>query len=244
MTDIDTILNPEPAQPTGEQTAEQRARDEHGRFVKQEAAAPEPVETEAVEAKVEPEPPKAREVDGYKAAMMEERRKRQELEARLRAQEQAKALPEPPPFWDDPEKAIDSRLERLRNELSSDYLNRYFNALESAARGRHQDYDDVRDVFIEHAAQNPALAGAMNNAQDPAEYAYQQGKLLRELSNVGGNFDGYRAKLEAEIRQKLEAEYRARNDVPRSLNSEQSSPVSNGGPWSPKSLEDLLPYKY
>ena len=248
-TELESIFSTEQSETTGEEQAE-RPRDEKGRFAKTVDAEPdEPkeavTEPEPIEAKEEPvEAPKPKE-DAYKTAMLEERRKRQEIEARLRAYEQAKNLPEPPPFWDNPEQAIDSRIERVRSELQQDYLNRYYNALESAARTRHPDYDDVRDVFVQHAQQNPALAAQMNSHPDPAEFAYQQGKLLRELSTVGNDIDAYRKRIEAEIRAKLEAEMRqSRPQVPRSLNAEPSSPVQGNGSWEPTSLDSLMGHKY
>lgn len=228
-TEIDDVLRPET---TGEQV--EQPRDEQGRFAKQEVAAP--VE-EAKPVEAEPKPKE----DAYKTAMLEERRKRQELEARLRAREEAKSLPEPPPFWDDPDKSIEARLDRMRHELQSDYLNRYYNALESAARARHQDYDEVRDVFVEKARDNPALAAQLNNHPDPAEFAYQQGKLLRELSTVNNDIDAYRKRIEDEVRAKLAAEMQ-RPSVPKSLNSEPSSPTQTGT-WSPASLESLMNIK-
>ena len=245
--DIESILSGE-QESTGDTEAAERLRDEKGRFAKADA---EPVAEAPVEAEPEeqPEPVKAEEPkpkeDAYKTAMLEERRKRQEIEARLRAYEQAKNLPEPPPFWDNPEQAIDSRIERVRTELQQDYLNRYYNALEAAARGRHPDYDEVRDVFIEQARQNPALAHQMNSHPDPAEYAYQQGKLLRELSTVGNDIDAYRKRVEAEVRARIEAEMRAKQpQVPRSLNSEPSAPVQGNGQWEPAPLESLMGLKF
>ena len=246
-TDLESILSPEQTDSTGEEPTSDRPRDEKGRFIAADAEpqeeAPqveaEPAQTEQPE-EVQAEAPKPKE-DAYKTAMLEERRKRQEIEARLRAYEQAKNLPEPPPFWDNPEQAIDSRIERVRTELQQDYLNRYYNALESAARSRHPDYDEVRDVFIEHARENPALAGQMNTHPDPAEFAYQQGKLLRELSTVGNDIDAYRKRVEAEVRARIEAEMRAKQpQVPRSLNSEQSATVSGGAGNGPTPLESLF----
>lgn len=246
-TNLEDILSTEQSETTGEETSTDRPRDEKGRYTKQEDAAPEPIEAvtesepEPIEAKEEPAEPQKPKEDAYKAAMLEERRKRQELEARMRAYEQAQSLPEPPPFWDNPEGAIDSRIERVRSELQQDYLNRYYNALESAARTRHPDYDEVRDVFIEQARQNPVLAQQMNSHPDPAEFAYQQGKMLRELSTVGNDIDAYRKRVEAEVRARIEAEMRAKTpQVPRSLNAEPSSPVQGGGQWAPTSLESLI----
>lgn len=237
-TELDSILDTEQAEPTGEVESTEVPRDEHGRFAK--------VDAEPQAEVTEPEPVKEAKPkeDAYKAAMLEERRKRQELEARFRAQEQAKSLPEPPPFWEDPDKAIDTKIERVASQLQQDYLNRYYNALESAARGRHPDYDDVRDVFIERAKDNPALAAQMNNHPDPAEFAYQQGKLIKELSTVGNDIDAYRKRVEAEVRAKIEAEMRAKHNVPRSLNSEPSSPVSGNGNWEPAPLESLMGIKF
>jgi len=228
-TDLDELLTPET---TGD--TEAQPRDDQGRFAKQEDAAP--VE-EAKPVEAEPKPKE----DAYKTAMLEERRKRQELEARLRAKEQAQNLPDPPPFWDDPDKSIQARLDQMRHELQSDYLNRYYNALESAARARHTDYDEVRDVFVEKAKDNPALAAQLNNHPDPAEFAYQQGKLLRELSTVNNDIDAYRKRIEDEVRAKLAAEMQ-KPSVPKSLNSEPSSPTQNGA-WSPASLESLMNLK-
>ena len=146
---------------------------------------------------------------------------------------------------------LEAEREKLREEArglaTSEARSLFLQFTESEARGRYTDYDQAREVFAEAAAKNPMLAAQLREAPNPAEFIYQQGKTQAELKAVGGNLADYRKRLEAELRQKLEAEYAAKAartaSVPLSLNSEPSKGAGiTGAVWNgPTPLEDILP---
>ena len=232
----------------------ERARDENGRFV---AVPPteEPKEPK-VEAKAEPkvdatpvipppeasppviQPPVETESEkerAYKATALDERKKRQALQAELDA---LKKPPAPKPdFWTDPEARfaaervdIEQKLQRERLLMSEDM-----------ARDKYKDFDEVIGHFQSAVEQNPALAAQMTSSRNPAEFAYRQGLLHRELGAVNGDPIAYRTKLEADIRAKLEAEFAAKaKPVPASLNSESSPPATTEVYAGPPPLKSIL----
>ena len=182
-------------------------------------------------------------------ALLAEREKRQEAE-RKAAESKPKV-----DFWENPEAAVqatlDAEREKFREEArqlaTSEARSLFLQFTEADARGRYADYDQMREVFAETAAKNPMLAEQLRQAPNPAEFIYSQGKVQTELKAVGGNLADYRKRLEAELRQKLEAEYAAKATrtaaVPQSLNSEPSKGAGiTGSVWNgPTPLDDILP---
>jgi hypothetical protein len=71
---------------------------------------------------------------------------------------------------------------------------------EQAARARYEDYDSARDAFYQVAIVNPAVAQKALAQADPAEFAYQEGKRLLEMSNYGSTNEY----IEAEVARRLE----------------------------------------
>lgn len=138
-----------------------------------------------------------------KKAVLDERRKRQELEQRLREIE-SKKEPEPAPdWWADPEKAaqhqsqqIEARLYQQKVELSQDFM-----------RSQHEDYDDMEARFMEMAQENPALRTELQKSANPARFAYETAKKAAEYDAMK-DVDSYKAKLEAEVRKDVEAKVR------------------------------------
>lgn len=238
-----------------------RARDENGRFI----AVP-PTEEPKTAPKVEIAPPKVdataavitppevtappvapvvvapvvppvqaeseKEV-AYKKAMQAEREKRQAAEARLRELEKPPAPK--PDFWADPE----ARMKVEREELQETLFIERCNLTADIARQRHTDYDQMQAAFLEAAETDPSLFSRLRQERNPAEFAYKQGLLHRELGAVNGDPIAYRTKLETDIRARVDAEYKAKYGdktpvVPTSLNSDGSpvvtAPVYEGPP--------------
>ncbi len=106
----------------------------------------------------------------------------------------------------------------------------FFNFTVNAAKQRHATdsvpYDKANEAFAQEAQRNPQLVSRLQEAPDPGEFVYQQGKIALELAEVGGDLSKYREKIEAGVRQKLEkeaAERKARDEkIPVSLNAEPS----------------------
>lgn len=242
-----------------------RARDENGRFVSA-TPAEEPKETKTLEAappKVDATaavvtpvdatpavvtppvvtppvtPPPDPEKEGYRKAMQAEREKRQALEARL------KELESPPKPPVDPWTDLPGALAQQQTQFQKQLRDQRLLVSEDMAREKYKDFEEVINHFNAAVEQNPALADQMLASRNPAEYAYKQGILHKELGSVNGDPIAYRAKLEADIRASVQAEFNAKHGitpaaVPTSLNSD-SSPVAATEVYAgPPPLKSLL----
>lgn len=206
-----------------------------------------PKKEEKVEVKAEAPPkqeqPKQDMSDKERALLytaQEERRKRQELEKKL-AEMGSKEPPKT--FWDDPE----TRLAKHLEEIQSVATNTRLQTAEAIARSKYSDFQEKVDVFAQIVQQTPGLAQQWLASPDPAEFAYKLGKNHKELQEAG-NLDALRAKMEKEIRLKVENEMKAnaeklaaeRAAIPPSLSDARGTtshrPVWNG----PPPLEDIL----
>lgn len=242
----------------------ERAREENGRFksvtpTEPEKDAPaEKVETapevKAEPAKVEPivEPvkvetpvvvtPVAQPVESakeiaYQKAMREERAKRQEIEAELRALKQPKAVVDP---WQD----LPGALKSQQDQFEERFFVERCNLTEQIARQQHSDFEDVRQAFLDAAESNPHLWAQVRQAPNPSEYVYREGLRIRELKDVNGDFTAYKTKLEKDIetrvRAEMEAKYGKPTAVPASLNSDASPPLATETYQGPKPLNQIL----
>ena len=241
-----------------------RARDENGRFVSV-TPTEEPKAEPKVEAKAEPKveatpvvtPPEvtppvvtppvvatppvqeSEKEQAYKRAMQAEREKRQAVEARLRELEAPKKEPVDP--WTDLPGALKSEREQLQETLFVERCN----LTAEIARQRHTDYDEMQAAFLEAAEADPSLFVRLRQERNPAEYAYKQGVLHRELGSVNGDPIAYREKLKASIRAEVEAEFAAKGGVkpavvPASLNSDGSPAVKEPVYEGPPPLNKIL----
>ena len=266
--DLDSILNdddtpeqvietpeaPEtPAEPeaTPEPTAEEPkgpTRDEKGRFASKgeaESVSPAPVN----------EPP----LDH--AAVLGERRRRQEAESRIRdleAQIASFSQPKPQPaapaaqaapfefnedlYWSNPQAFLDSFRQSILNEVQGVVpqivTGVTLDRAEQAARGRYEDYDSARDAFYQAAVVNPTLAQKALSQADPAEFAYQEGKRLLEMANYGSTNEY----IEAEVARRMaEAQPPAPAPViPVSLADAPAAGLTGRAPVSPPTLDQIL----
>lgn len=200
-----------------------------------------------------PEPPHV-----PRDALLDERRKRQEIERQyreLQARMQQQPEPENKPDWfTDPESAA----ARERQQFQQQLFETRVELSETLMREKHQDYESMRDVFAEAAvraaeAGNPQLQMQLSRSPNPAKFAYEMGRRIHFQREVGDDPGAYREKLKAELMKELglghepgaaPAPQRATAQVPRSLAKESSAPpragngrfVSNG----PTPLEDIL----
>jgi len=78
------------------------------------------------------------------------------------------------------------------------------NTAEYVLRTQFQDYDDVRDFFISQAEQNPYLIGQLRQSGNPALFAYEMGKKLKAMEEIGDP-----KSYEQRIREKVLAELQA-----------------------------------
>jgi hypothetical protein len=194
----------------------------------------------------------AEETDGRTVALREERRKRQELEAKLRELEQAKPKTD---FFENPDQALSERLSTHLQPMQE----RFFKLSVKAARnvpGR-DDFEEVTGAFMEAAESDPTLMKSFRDSDDPGEYAYTVGKQFKELGDVGGDIGKYREKIETQWKGKfgeLEAQNKAlaaevaalkasqakREAVPQSLNAEPSAGTSAETFAGPRPIKSIL----
>lgn len=216
----------EPAETTEKpaQKAEKpdQARDESGKFAK--AEKPE---------EKQPEKPRA-----DVAAIMDERRKRQALEQRIRELEGTQKPKEKPSVFDNEDAAIASRVDERTGPMAE----RLFRQSMKIARLTYGDsFAEAEQAFAEAAERDERLVEAWRNADDPGEYVYTVGLQIKELADVGGDFVKYREKVTGDLKgqlserdariKALEAEVeslkKAQTDlesIPSSLNGATSGP--------------------
>lgn len=180
----------------------------------------ETVVTTEEEPKVEPKPKD--EDAGWKAAYFAEKNKRQNLEKQPKE--------EPKPFdWTDPDKTIGS----LKTELQQDMQTKFLDMSDAQCKARHKDYDEKYQVFVGMAQANPAVINSMLQQPDPAQYAYDLASQKMFTDEVGADPTTYKAKLEAEIRAKIELE---NNDK-----AAKKKVIVDGLPPSAASFTDKVP---
>lgn len=196
---------------------EQRARDEQGKFLPKEKEEPK------VEAKVEApkeekkEPPKqdfSEKERAFLRAAEAERQKRQQLESELKALKEERAKEPKKPFWDDPEGAvaeINKRIEQSEQNLRQEAMRSHLRTTEALARSRYSDFDEKIALLEEMVQSIPGLQQQWLAAVDPADFAYKTAKNKKDLDDAGG-LDAYRAKMETEIRAKIEKELKEREE--------------------------------
>jgi hypothetical protein len=252
--DLNNILNdtPEtPAEAPAETAAEQaqRERDDKGRFVAKDTGETTPPE-EAPPA-AEAAPPAA-EATIPQAALLDERRKRQELERQVqyllsqqRQPEQPRTQPAPAPdFWEDPDGALNARLDAFGTTLIQRWEQQQAvsraNQAEAAAKAKYPDYDEVIGEFHRAAADNPRLAQEMFAAPDPAEFAYRRAKQTRELAEAG-DLESLKARLRAEWEAEIKASLPSSITAPTTTAGLRSVGARSGPEWSgPTSISDIL----
>lgn len=237
-------------------------RDEHGRFAPNEETGVQAEINEKRDAaldKINTQPVPPTEQTGLPreefAALKDERRKRQEAEARIASLEaqfqrmQPQPAAEPPAnFWDDPDTAIDQRVTGAVSKAVAEQFQRMqekqqierIDASEATARSKYQDYDDAFHAFQQAVHASPTLAEQMIRSSDPAEFAYTTGKRALDLERVGSIDELLKAE-----RVKWEQEVRAAAPAPVSFPATTASDGSVGarsGPaWAgPLTLDEML----
>lgn len=173
---------------TAETKAEKaaQARDEAGKFAKAETTP-----TEQPPGKTAPNV----------AGIIDERRKRQAAEARIRELEAAKPAAKVSVF-DNEDEAIRVRVDEATRPLRE----AHYNLSMRYARQQHgETFSHAEEAFMNAAEANPALYEGLRAASDPGEYVYLHGTFQKEMSEVGGDILKYRDKVTADSSSKLTA---------------------------------------
>lgn len=254
------VLSGEPEQqPAPEQDAPQgQPRDEHGRF----ASAQQQEEQGDAAALPQQEAPPASEPEPSHipiAALKDERGKRQTLERELEqaravlqqyegyfAQQPAPQAPEIDPEQDplawlksEVTKAV---LAEVQPQTQEQQFRTHVHVSEQFARSKWPDYDQKVEVFKSMVQQAPVLWQAMQEAADPAAYAYNAANNMLSARALGDAPAPSEAEIEARLREKIMAEIGVQPpNVPTSLASQQSRGSRGGPAWSgPTAWGDVL----
>jgi hypothetical protein len=173
-------------------------------------------ESEEPTAEKEPEAPAASQESENeswtKSAVLDERRKRQALEAELEELRRSKQEPEKVPdviddqagYTDYVSNKVKAEISQARIEMSQEFM-----------RMQDSEYDIKEAEFLEMAKDNPQLAKEVLNHSMPAKFVVETVNKARELKKLE-NVDEYKAQLraevEAEIRKELNAEIEAKKE--------------------------------
>ena len=181
--------------------------------------------TPAEEHEAEQQPEENREVAAFKAQAIDERRKRQALEQRLKELESQKPEIKDDDYWDNPKDVI----QKTRTDIENSFNGKLYAVTEELTRDAYEDYDEMVDYFVQNLAdQNPGILETARAKANPHRYIYQETKKLRKLAEIG-DIDKYeqtlREKIAAEERAKIEAEFAnsTRKTPPGSLANERAA---------------------
>lgn len=188
------------------------------------------------------------------AAIIDERRKRQELERELQALKQQQQQPKADIF-EDPEAVINQHLQARLAPLENTILKLQV----ELAKTKMPDFDDAAVAFFTAAQNDPVLLHQADTAPDQFAFIYREGKRLKELGDVGGDIEKYREKVTAEARaenaklqqqlqaamaelesvKKAQAELAA---VPRSL-SQEGTETPKASEVDPEDINQIVRFK-
>lgn len=232
----EVVETAEPAEPEAKAEAEQ-PRDETGKFAakgEEESASPAPAEEE---------PPYEH------AAVKGERERRQKAEQRLtELEQQLQALQKPAPepeapanMWEDEEKWQSQFGSRIASQAAQ---NARLDTSEMLARRDHkEDFDQMKELFITLANENPVVAQQALADPDPWERAYQIAKNHNTMKELGAtDVATMREKLREELMAEIAATTPAtRQTAPPTLSGERNVGDRRGPEWAgPKALDELL----
>jgi hypothetical protein len=206
MADLDEILNPpQESETEQEETSTEQETEQEETTEKKEETGVKESQTAAETEK----PTENAEAAGLKAAMIAERKKRQELEQQLAAQQEAARLAaeEEKPFLGEEYEARFGETEsKLREELvqTKIMMSREF------AMDKYTDFAEKETAFLEMVKTQPELVGKMRASANPAVFAYKtvtDAQRIQKLQEMGDP-----AELEAKIYERVKAELLAEQE--------------------------------
>jgi hypothetical protein len=175
----------------------------------------EPVEAKEEEAPAAPEPEPQE--NWTKAAVLDERRKRQALQAELEQLKNQEPAEVPDIFTDQNaytdyiNQSVSDQVFRARVEMSQEFM-----------RMQDSKYDDKETQFYEMATQNPLLVEQVKAHPMPARFVVDtvnKANELRKLENIDEYKAKLRAEMEADIRKELGAEMESKAKQSERLSS-------------------------
>lgn len=243
MSDIEDILNDVEPKPT---PAEEDPKPQDLDPEKKEDPKPaeDPRVSETGDKKETDLPPKSGDNEAWtKELALDERAKRQKLEAEFEAYKSEHEKKEP-------EKALDpwADTEAWQNHLDKQRQQDRFAMSVQMVKLVKPDYEEKEAIFLEMMKENPVLRDQINKAENPALFAYQTAEKKQALDEIG-DADEYKSKLRAEIEAEVRKEFedKANNDddkepIEPSLAKESSSGSVSGASWNgPTPLDEIIP---
>lgn len=185
----------------GETTTPEPEAEQVEEPVGEEAKTEEKPEDEPPKEEAEPVKEEATKDDWSKTAYLDEKKKRQERDARIKELEsQLEGKKDIPDVFEDQEGYTQALQEKLNGQL----LNQKIELSRVMMTEQHSDYEEMEAAFLDLAEKNPSLTAELQQSSLPAKFAYETAKAHQELQQIK---DGsYKAKLMAEIREELKAE--------------------------------------
>lgn len=178
----------------------------------------------------------AAKLKAFETAMIEERRKRQELERVLAAKQE-----EEKPFLGD---EYEARFNETEAKFNERLVNQKWEISETFAREKHADYDEKYEVFKGMVQENPALYHQMIQQAHPAEFLYKSATnqlKLKEMANPEEYEKKLRDKIRAEIEAEKQTEAAKRDSLPGTLATTRGVAGTHAAEWSgPPPLSDIL----
>lgn len=180
-------------------------------------------------------------------AVIGERRRRQEAEAKLAEMEQRlQALQTPPQPAPDMFEEPEGWQQHFRGDVVTTAvqqatLNAKLDMSEMMVRQAQPDFEDMKATFLELAKDNPVLVQQALNDPHPWNKAYQIAQNHKAMQELGAtNVSDLEAKLREKIQAELASQAPAQTpSLPNSLADSQSSRTSAGA-FKPPSLDDIL----
>ena len=200
MSELDSLFEEEAAETT--ETVEEVA--EEVEQAEEPEGEPEEQETEEPEA----EPPAAepeKEEPWTKKAVLDERRKRQEYEAKLKEYEaklkELEGKKEAPDVFEDSE----GYTKYIQQTMTQQMQNQQLNMSEFLARKEYPDLDEKVARFEQMAQENPQIAQEVFSSPSPYHALVDVVKKAEEFDQMK-DIDSYKSKLREELRAELLAE--------------------------------------
>lgn len=181
------------------------------------------------------------EAEKARKAAEEAERKAKGLEQAIAAVRQKVREQPQPSFTEDPEAFV----QRIREETAQQIKLVRIETAQTAARARHADYDEMEGVFASLVEQNPYLVAQLQQAQDPAEFAYRTAKFHREMEQSGGSIEALRERIAAEIRAEQATAFQGRaQSLPKTLSGATGTGRTSAQVFTgPTPLDDIYAKK-
>ncbi|VVE10433.1 hypothetical protein [Pandoraea commovens] len=188
-------------------------------------------------------------------ALEEERKGRQDWkEKAIRAEAALEALRTQQPQT----QAAQAQPQTVDMDLGTTLFNERLNVSEMLLRSKHDDVDDMVEVFKGAVAKNPALGAELTRQANPYGWMYEQAKRIKAMEEIGSDPEAYRQKVRDELMAQMQADQQAQAAsttaaaapatpvtpppvIPKTLATARSAAPRTAPAWTgPTSLSDIL----